>query len=211
MIHGKSKSPKSLLDVLEASNFTFYPTGSRYFGTQSLSSDYDFFVERDAQGAYYPSPLITFLTQSSFRLEYLSPYKDENTCDLYRAWDSKLNAQIDIQIVKDAPLKQRIQEEIKRLGSNLIPKDKLHAQIFWDLCFKLAKVGDKKASLFTESPSAVAPEPWFDLPPQTQKDVDYLLSQGDKIKAIKRVREVVSTLQEAVTIVGWRQKNYFKL
>lgn len=88
---------------LRTSHFSFYLTGSRFFGDIKPTSDWDFFVQNDE---HVPK----FLSHHGFGLLHVrnTDYTDEQTVFVYR----HIEAKIDVQLVEDASLKWRTQQYI---------------------------------------------------------------------------------------------------
>lgn len=94
-----------ILIALRNSEITFYPTGSRFFKTAKEDSDYDFFISDE------DDPKVrTFLLNLGFT-EVHSIYFDDNTILVYRH-----DSGIDIQVVRDARLKELVQQLLYKLG-----------------------------------------------------------------------------------------------
>lgn len=121
--------------ALQASDFTFYLTGSRYFDYAVDGSDWDFFVQKPLT---LSNALIRLLEDSGFQ-EMSAPmdvYKDVNTFRVY--WHP--GEQIHVQIVQDATMKVRVQEILK--GSEachfvVCNGSKITQRHMWDLMFKI--------------------------------------------------------------------------
>lgn len=116
------------------SEFLFYLTGSRYFGTAQPESDYDFFVQ-------YDTKVCEFLAHRGFSSKYNSPthYRDSELVAVVH--NNGLN--IDVQMVKDAVLKNSIQEMISKRQDMLLMLSKqlpkIYHSAFWDLMYCQAK------------------------------------------------------------------------
>ncbi len=116
------KDSSLILLGLANSTRNFYLTGSRFFGAYRTDSDYDFFVQDDISIGVY-------LTDwGGFTPIFSSQYKDSNTLSVYRFKDQKI--QVDIQIVKDAALKQAIQTAFKARGIKYVTKN------MWNTAYK---------------------------------------------------------------------------
>jgi len=120
--------------------FNFILTGSRFFGHANINSDYDFFVQShksdsDYINDYSQYELVDFLTKLGFYKHIESSYLDNNTGDVYRYVPDKCSPiWIDVQIVYDAELKEKIQNKLKYYGW-IMPKDKLSRILMWNLCY----------------------------------------------------------------------------
>lgn len=96
MIYGEEKV-ESPVDLLRASRFTFYPTGSRAWGTSNEDSDYDFFTE-DTEDIRH------FLENNGFKQISEGPYcADPTLSAVYR----KKN--VDVQLCSHLAEKMNIQ------------------------------------------------------------------------------------------------------
>lgn len=103
----ESHRPLSIIDRLEKLPEVFHLTGSRYF--LGKGNDIDYFVESGSV------ELIDALKDMGFTEISKRTYGDSNCIAVYRTYD-KGNLQIDVQIVKDAALKLRVQERLRELG-----------------------------------------------------------------------------------------------
>jgi hypothetical protein len=119
---------------LGISELEVYLTGSRFFGTDTEISDFDFFV-----GSTLYAPLN--LNKLSPEFNPISYYGelDVNTCSVYRAVVTNRTAriQIDLQIVKDIDKKVVVQNKILNagLGSVLSSMPKLERKKLWNYFF----------------------------------------------------------------------------
>lgn len=100
----------------------FYLTGSRFFGTSDLKSDFDFFVEDKAT-------LLTRLENLGFIKSPLS-YPDCQTISVFTH-----PSNIHVQIVKDARLKQKAQEIIEKHKLLVGVRPYWHKEI-WNIVLK---------------------------------------------------------------------------
>jgi hypothetical protein len=115
--------PVSLFDKLNQLETSFYLTGSRFFGTNHKNSDYDYFTE-------YTEEIIQILGSIGFQMESTSNYRDTNTIMVMRG-HNWCGGQIDIQLVNDVSLKDKIQKRFKELGINKPTQEE------WNLAFLL--------------------------------------------------------------------------
>jgi len=101
ILRGPSERTHSLISILEASQFEFYLTGSRFFGKeQSHSSDFDFFVQ--------DSPEVrTWLTKQGFKA-CLSYQEDQLIDIVYQNY--KDGIWVDVQCINDIEVKKIAQE-----------------------------------------------------------------------------------------------------
>lgn len=150
MFVNMQKKSSNIFTVLEQSPFTFYLTGSRYFGDAVENSDWDFFVQHDRG-------VISFLESHGFELVHRrnEKYKDEICLYTYRKLCPELGygraACVDIQVVIDAPRKNKAQEYIvQHVLLNVMLKQmkkkwgKGAAEYIWNLVF--AVVHNKKSN-----------------------------------------------------------------
>lgn len=96
---------------------SFYLTGSRYLEITTQYSDWDFFAQYDR---YSHNELIV----AGFEMDTSEKYNDSLCVAVYR----KNN--IDIQLVKDADIKQRMQEKGAELLKAIYPNKNL-ARLAW--------------------------------------------------------------------------------
>ena len=118
----------TVLQSLQNSEFTFYLTGSIYF--QGAGNDLDFFVE------YSQTNLNYFLESLGFQSISNPKYGDSETVNVYRYFYSFY--QIDIQVVKNATCKQKIQEVFKSV--NILSPTREQ----WELGYSLYKAMNPK-------------------------------------------------------------------
>lgn len=125
--------PKPLSDTdkvlasLEKLPHEFHCTGSRYFGTATATSDWDFFVQECSE-----------IQKSLIAIGFCrvkNKYTDKNTVCVYQ----HASANVHVQVVKDAALKARIQLAIKENKCFfLLTGSKPQNRATWDLLFELA-------------------------------------------------------------------------
>jgi predicted nucleotidyltransferase len=121
--------------------YVFHLTGSRFFGTATEDSDWDFFIEDPARRhvniEYNIEPrtkLTDKLTEFGFSTLSFTSYTDQHVIEVWRHKESK----IDIQIVKDAFRKTQAQNYIRmhpglyRLYKTL---NKCQHNDLWDLVY----------------------------------------------------------------------------
>lgn len=137
MFHNVDKNAPILpvVDFMTNTSHVFYLTGSRFFGTAKSESDWDFFAPY-TQGICNALKKLGFfeLTHSS------SSYNDQDTRAVFRYVSCDIS--IDVQLVNDAPRKQRIQEIIKhhpgfRDLMTKMPKEK--RTTFWNLLLMVSQ------------------------------------------------------------------------
>lgn len=112
----------TLFDKLNSMSDTFYLTGSMFFIGQG--NDYDFFVQNDGT-------IIERLRELGFKEISKKTYGDNLCIAVLRAFSG--STQIDIQVVSNALLKDKVQKRLKEL-EYLQP-----LQNEWNLAFKLLK------------------------------------------------------------------------
>ncbi len=112
-----------LTDKLNEMVDTFHLTGSNFF--IGSGRDIDYFVQNRV-GLQLELERIGFYYISN------SKYGDSNCVTVMRAYD-EYQRQIDIQIVVDASLKQRVQEKLKEVGYKHPTMEE------WNLAFALLK------------------------------------------------------------------------
>lgn len=128
--HMFPQSAHCLLD----SEFEFYLTGSRFFGTQTEDSDWDFFVG-------YSKEVVAFLIENNFRIVNDSEYEDSNTVAVYRYMDkfNRPSMCVDVQVVLNPAMKEDIQNKIKPVIRNSAIKDKEAMRLMWNVAYRLSK------------------------------------------------------------------------
>lgn len=120
------------LEILNNS-FGFQLTGSRYFGYQSNKSDWDFFVQERPK-----REVEKWLISRGFRcISQPTHYKDKMCLTVWR-WEDETN-QIDVQIVRDAELKQKCQQWLSHFPYALKETPKHRHAYFWDLALALKR------------------------------------------------------------------------
>ncbi len=115
------------LESLENSPFKFYLTGSRFFGNNRKSSDYDFF-------AVYCTDVEEFLQREGFRnisLVETNYFGTDGIKGLYR------NSNVDVQLVSDPELKARVQEVLKN-SEQFMNAGKPNRKVMWSLALEFA-------------------------------------------------------------------------
>ncbi|MCK5611070.1 hypothetical protein KAR91_54860 [Candidatus Pacearchaeota archaeon] len=95
------KNFEGTLFTLKESNFTFYLTGSRYFGGKHSDSDWDFFTEDSEE-------VRVFLGKLGFERLKSTKYADHGVTCVYRHLEK-----IDVQLVEDPGFRQSIQKVLK--------------------------------------------------------------------------------------------------
>lgn len=118
--------------MMDHDSFTFYLTGSRYFGNAQPQSDWDFFCQ-------YSSEVTDWLRENGFQEHYTDPgYKDSELVCLMRNNAVKM----DIQLVKDAELKWKVQQllmtraDFRRM---LLTMGKQYHSALWDMMYCFVK------------------------------------------------------------------------
>lgn len=157
------------LDILKASQFTFYPTGSRFFGNDNPASDFDFFtracpevqsflttnefkrVSEKDYGVFFEDP---FVEPPTVPLTISTPANKNNVAEVWR-W-----GKIDVQLAEDPELKIAIQEVLKKYSTGkhnimeALPRmlTKQGMVGFWNLLYDIAniKAGDKKSPVASD-------------------------------------------------------------
>lgn len=151
MLAGMSVGITSLQIVLanlQTSTFTFHLTGSRYFGTNSEYSDYDFFVQDDHLSEYDVSGVRYSLVDKGFNLDF-SHDCDYNE-DISIVYVYKHPYGIHIQIVKDFEIKKKAQSSLFVNGASIHLRDKSLAKVLWKTALMYAQVS-KPVKPATES------------------------------------------------------------
>jgi hypothetical protein len=126
----------SVRQQMATSPIVFHLTGSRYFGNATAKSDWDFFTE-------YTENTQKFLANLGFVRLAFHGYNDELTAGVWR----HAAEQIDVQLVRDVPLKIKIQEMIYADVGMLVTLrnvTKNEATAIWDFLYRL--IGNVKRS-----------------------------------------------------------------
>ena len=116
---------ETTLDKLNKMSEFFRLTGSTFF-TKKLGMDIDLFVE-------YSDELVKKLILIGFDSISRSKYGDSNCQAVMRYHADLLNPQIDIQLVKDVLLKERVQLKLEEVGLTHPTKEQ------WNMGFLFCK------------------------------------------------------------------------
>lgn len=118
----------SALQVIEASSFEFHLTGSRYFGTSTVESDWDFFVEDD--NVAFDDKYIESLRKELHRNGFVFDFENYTGAkQLVEVWQRD---NVHVQIVVSAKARQYVQEQLLPIFKLLKP-DKQLAKRLWTL------------------------------------------------------------------------------
>lgn len=136
----KVSKVESILEKMSESRQVFLLTGSRYFGNNHISSDYDFFTEDSVS-------IRIFLETLGFKLiSDIDVYPhDGQVLDVYRyeqpfKYETSNCAQsIDVQMVKDVQIKVSAQTFLVRAGHKPSSSDRDMAKLAWKLAYQAAK------------------------------------------------------------------------
>lgn len=130
MIFGEEDQTSSAMTDLITSTIIFYPTGSRAFNTQRLSSDWDFFT-------LYDSSAIQYLANRDWTPLVDNGYLDHETVLVMRK--NYLNKWIDVQFIRNVDLKLNAQRLLlDRLHLRHLLKDPAARKDLWELAYKAA-------------------------------------------------------------------------
>lgn len=112
-----------IFQEMEESPYQFYLTGSRFFGTSTAFSDWDFFIEGNP---FDPNWFDKFLNPLGFNQIYV-PHEYQRSDHIHCVYRHPIG--IDIQIVKNARNKEIAQDILYPLAGYLesLPK----SQRFW--------------------------------------------------------------------------------
>ena len=124
-------SPAGILSVLDTSEFNFFETGSRFFKTASINSDWDFFVEDS-------NAVIDFLNLNGFYQSFNCEHYGDVACSsIFEGnFDGKI---IHVQIVDSAwmEIKKKAHEVIVLHNYHLVFKsDKVLAKAMWSVIMR---------------------------------------------------------------------------
>lgn len=127
MIVGNYKTEADkLLAQLEQSEFQFFLTGSRFFGTNNPNSDYDLFCEENPKIEQFLTDLGFVSLKDNF---YHGEVTDINTAKVFRSL--LCVPSIDVQLVKLVDLKVELQTYL--LANKIrVPITKSVQRTFWD-------------------------------------------------------------------------------
>lgn len=119
-----NRPKESVVSMMEESDYTFYLTGSRFFGGSNSKSDWDYFVEDSKE-------VRKFLENTGFWMmdkedSTTTHYGDASMVALYSRND------IHIQVVKDAYLKHRAQAFLTR-HANMKSVPKICRRHLWNM------------------------------------------------------------------------------
>jgi hypothetical protein len=128
MLYGQALSKpisttEAVLNWIKDSRFVLYPTGSRYFGNVTETSDWDFFAQNCTK-------LQHALEEAGFNLETESYQGDPIMVQVWK------KADVHVQLVSNARHKQRIQWVLRPLIICLKPS-KEDAKRLWSMATKL--------------------------------------------------------------------------
>jgi hypothetical protein len=181
----------NVLHQLHASKFDFYLTGSRFFGSANETSDYDFFTPTTS--------VVDFLSSLGFNVVCGEYAGDPNCLCVYRYKNDKV--QIDIQLVRDLQLKQKVQSLIKE-HNLLLGHDKYEAKIVWTTAFYIVR---EMLKAQIELPFGKKEEKKEKL--QFTFSEFNMMKNGERIPAIKAVRQSLNiSLKEAKDLVDKKMK-----
>ena len=131
MIFGETPV-ENALSYIRNSKHEFYLTGSRFFGTQTESSDYDFFVTQSDE-------VTKELLANGFHLETETYEGDPVLTAVYR------RDNVDVQLVRNAKIKQHVQSKMKPMMQAFgIPESEVDKELqkkLWHLCLILYRDG----------------------------------------------------------------------
>lgn len=119
-----------ILSILENSAFEFHLTGSRFFGSHQINSDYDFFTENAEDCEEY-------LIENGFRTR--RTYK--NMVGIAKLYEL---GKVQVQLVNGAKLKNKIQDALKKIHSNFGELDKRDRTYRWRLAYAIANELNKE-------------------------------------------------------------------
>ena len=119
------------LALLAMSNYTFYQTGSRYFGTETAESDWDFFTAQYDEGGF-STHVEEFLQKHGFKRcgkEQAEKYNDNITCGVYE------KDNVHVQLVMNINRKIAMQKILKDTGVLNTRVDKAVAKQLWKVAY----------------------------------------------------------------------------
>jgi len=135
-VHQGLITMRRFVDTAQKRGFELYLTGSRFFGTATKGSDWDFMLQ-DEENLTHES----FLKEMGFKPEDGGRYPDLLTTEVW--WCDELRAHV--QIVKDVRVKLLAQEAIKRTNALAITESyttrdsfgkRTMRRLVWDLAIE---------------------------------------------------------------------------
>jgi len=126
----------AIIRDMEECNFSFFLTGSRFWGNTHPNSDWDFFVD-DSDGVRQ------WLHAHGFGLyKATSTYAGDGQCNAVYVLGDVIdgNNLVQIQVVKSATVKNTIQSELYRLHPSGF-SDKGQARAIWQTAFVMYELG----------------------------------------------------------------------
>ena len=139
MILNDEKSPSlfQVLRALEVTSLEFHLTGSRYFSrfpSSRRTSDVDLFIGDDSLFEGTDGSIRGFLVRLGFKILHRHGYLDSQTVDVYRC------GCVDVQIVKDAVLKQEVQGRISQKFPDFSHMTESEQKNIWEMGFSFLSV-----------------------------------------------------------------------
>lgn len=133
---------------LQQSRYTFHATGSRYFGTATDESDWDYFVQFEAS-------IYDDLVAAGFVLDTVSYAHDRHCVAIYRRDD------VHVQVVRNARIKQRVQERLYPILS-MFQLTKEQERFLWQQALSLYEDGYNGHSMGIKlaAPGICLPDIW---------------------------------------------------
>lgn len=118
-------------EEIEQSQFEFYLTGSRFFETSTLHSDWDYFCEDGFD-------VRMWLERNGFNKEFGAYYNDQNTMAVYQ------RDNVHVQCVKDVNMKMKIQSEMFDNNMGILLTNKTRSRKLWQFAYDLLGVKKEK-------------------------------------------------------------------
>lgn len=148
---------EQILEMIEKSPNEYYLTGSRFFGGATEKSDYDFFVQESPEVFQELNSwgLIDLSKQKNTGSDYFDQMcvsvwggfqhlNQEKQIDIRYQTNGAIPKYADhlvhIQVVKNAEMKNNIQNLLFKSGLLLTIKDKRMRKRLWDVCFSSFKI-----------------------------------------------------------------------
>jgi len=121
----------SIIGKLEKSEFSFYLTGSRFFGGYHSKSDWDYFVSDNARVRDFLYSLGFYESEGEALLRY-----DDSTIVTVLVYND-----IHIQLVKDATFKHQVQLLLLQTNSlHSVPKES--RKFVWNAAIAIHRLGE---------------------------------------------------------------------
>ena len=129
IVNARQNSVEAILLSLQYHNYSFYLTGSRFFGGHiPFNSDCDLFVQGSRE-------VMDFLRSLGFYLVDTAYDKDDQTVNVMR-YHKQGNPTVDVQLVKNVDVKERAQKAIQeKYLQQYLKMDKMSRRDLWNVLY----------------------------------------------------------------------------